>query len=388
MSIKIPLTRPYTGDQEKTIVAAAVESGWLTQGFQVTEFEHAVAEYLRVDHAIAVSHCTAALHLALLLHGIGAGHEVLVPSYTWITTANVVRLVGATPVFVDIDLATFNITPRTIESVVTPRSTAIMPVHQFGLPVDMDGIEDVARRSGLIVIEDAACALGSCYRGRRIGSLEHAACFSFHPRKVVTTGEGGMLVTNNAEMAARARVLRNHGASASDLVKHRAGSVDALEAEQFHEVGYNYRMTDLQGGLGRAQMRRLDEILALRRMRAERYSMAFRKMSHVIPPHVPDYASPNWQSYVVRISDDCPVGRDVVAQRLLDAGIACRPGYMACHTQPAYRNLYPELSLPNTEKALTSVIILPLYPQMTDEEQDYVIKQMVNAVEAGERWRL
>lgn len=379
--MKVPLTRPCTGEEEKAALAEVIESGWLTQGSRVTDFENAVAERLGVRHAIATSNCTTALHVALLLHGIGKDDEVIVPSYTWIATANVVRMVGATPVFADIDLNTFNVAPETVEPLITPRTRAIMPVHQFGLPADLGGIAEVAHRRDLVVIEDAACALGSAYRSRHVGSLGNTTCFSFHPRKAVTTGEGGMLVTDDDGLAARARVLINHGASVSDLAKHKAGTVEALLAEEFHEVGYNYRLTNLQGALGAVQMKHLDEIVGKRRMRAERYSTIFAEMPHIIPPTVPDYSTPCWQSYAIRVAGDAPVSRNTVAQRLLDAGIACRPGYMACHAQRVYRQLYPELRLPNTERALETVIILPLYPQMTDAEQEYVIECVLSSVD-------
>jgi dTDP-4-amino-4,6-dideoxygalactose transaminase len=382
--INVPLTRPYTGNKEQTELAAVIESGWLTQGPRVRDFENAVAEFIGARHAVACSNCTTALHLALLLHDVGPGDEVIVPSYTWIATANVVRMVGATPVFADIDLSTFNVTPQTVEAAITPRTRVILPVHQFGLPANIEGIVEVAQQHKLVVIEDAACAIGSRYNDRPIGSSGNLACFSFHPRKLITTGEGGMLVTDETKLAERARVLLNHGASVSDLIKHKSGTVEALLAEEFHEVGYNYRMTNLQGAIGVAQMERLDEILALRQMRAEQYSEVFSKMPYVIPPYVPDYATPNWQSYAIRISDDCPSERDVVTQRLLDIGIACRPAYMACHHQPAYKDSYPDIRLPYTEMALSSVIILPLYPQMTDEEQTYVIEAILKIVAGDE----
>jgi len=380
-SIKVPLTRPYTGDEEKEALGTVIESGWLTQGTLVTAFENAVAEYLSVRHAVACCNCTTAMYIALLLNKIGPGDEVIVPSYTWIATANVVRMVGAKPIFADIDLSTFNITTQTVEAAITSRTKVIMPVHQFGLPVDMDGIMEIAQRHKLIVIEDAACAIGSVYKDSPIGGLGNMTCFSFHPRKVITTGEGGMLTTDDSRLAARARVLLNHGASISDVAKHKVNTVEALLAEEFQEVGYNYRMTNLQGALGVAQMKRLDKILELRQQRAEKYSKTFKDTPYIFQPYAPDYATPNWQSYVIRVSDDCPVERDVLTQHLLDAGISCRPAYMACHVQPVYRKLYLDLYLPNTEKALNSVIILPLYPQMTDEEQEYVIEMISKAID-------
>jgi perosamine synthetase len=379
--MKVPVTKPWTGKEEIELVSEVIQSGWLTQGSKVTEFENAVARYVAARHAVANSNCTTSLHLALLLNGIRPGDEVIVPSYTWIATPNSVRMVEATPVFADIDLSTFNVTAATIEAVISPRTRAIILVHQFGLPADVDSIVQVARKNKLLLIEDAACAMGSRYKEKLVGGLGNDTCFSFHPRKVISTGEGGMLVTESNEIAARARILLNHGASVSDLHKHRAGSVQALLSEEFEEFGYNYRMTNLQGALGVAQMQRLGEIIKRRRLRAERYSNAFSDISSIIPAQIPDYATTNWQSYAIRISDACKVERNMIAQRLLDAGIACRPAYMACHVQPAYRRMYPDLVLPNTETALGSVIILPLYPQMTDEEQDHVIRELELAIE-------
>ncbi len=354
----------------------------------MNEFENLVADYVGAKYAIAFTSCTTALHAAMLLLEIGPGDEVIVPSYTWITTPNVVRFVGGTPVFVDIDIKTFNIDPDRIEDYLKNRQKtgnlvpkAIMPVHQFGLPADMDAIQFIADKYNLHVIEDAAGALGSIYNGKTIGSISSLACFSFHPRKLITTGEGGMIVTNNEEITEKARILRNHGASIADLAKHKANTVTILRSEEFNEIGYNYRLTDIQAAVGIEQMKRLDYILSKRRTLAERYTKSFNDIPYIIPPYIPDYAIPNYQSYAIRISDNCPVSADEIAQRLLEAGIACRQGYMACHTEPVYKKLYSNTNLPNTEKALRIVIILPLYPQMSEEEQDYVIEGLTKLID-------
>jgi dTDP-4-amino-4,6-dideoxygalactose transaminase len=371
-SFKVPLTRPYFQGEELQTLSDVLDSEWLTQGSYVTDFEDSVAQYVGVKHAVACTSCTTALHISLLLQGVGPGDEVIVPSYTWIATANVVRMVGAIPVFVDIDLSTFNIAPELIEAAITHFTKAIIPVHQFGLPADMDHISEIALRHGLAVVEDAACALGSQYKGKAIGDLGNLTCLSFHPRKVITTGEGGMLLTDDSDISQRARVLINHGGSVSNIAKHKAGTVEALLAEEFSEVGFNYRMTNLQGAFGTAQVKALNDILVARRKLVELYNEAFSKIPYIITPEVPGYAQHNWQTYAIRVAQNSPINRDALAQHLLDAGISCRPAYIACHMQPVYRSLFPDLSLPNTERALKEVLILPLYPQMTDKEQDYV----------------
>ncbi len=376
--MKVPLTRPDVGELEEKLVVEVIRSGWLTQGPRVTEFEQALARTLDVPFAVAFSNCTTALHVALLLHGVGPGDEVIVPSYTFIATANAVRMVGATPVFADIEPETFDVSAKTIEPLLSENTKLIMPVHQFGMPADIDPISALGKEYGLPVVEDAACAMGSRYKGRPVGSSGNVACFSFHPRKVVTTGEGGLLVTTNERFMKKARELVNHGASISDIAKHQANTVEALLGEDYETVGYNYRLSNLQGALGLAQLTRLESGLSARRARARRYQLALSSCRHVSIPHVPEYATPNWQSYAVRVLASSPRSRNEVAQRLLDAGIACRPAYMACHDKTVYRR--EGLRLPHTDQALREVLILPLFPQMTDAEQDYVVAQLVAAV--------
>ena len=265
----IPITKPYLGEEEAQAAAEAIRTGWIAQGPLVARFEEAIAARLGVAHVVATSNCTTSLHVALLCSGVGPGDEVICPSFSFIATANAVLYTGARPVFVDIDPRTYNIDPAAIEAAITPRTKAIIPVDQIGLAADLDAVLEIAERYHLRVIEDAAPALGATYRGRPVGAISPVTCFSFHPRKSITTGEGGAIATNDADLAARARVLRSHGASVSDLARHSATSV-IIEA--YEELGYNYRMTDIQAAIGLEQLKKLDAILVRRRELAERYN--------------------------------------------------------------------------------------------------------------------
>lgn len=377
--MKIPLTRPLADDAEWKAVRKVVESGWWTQGQRVTEFEESVAAYVGSKEAVACSSCTTALHIALLLMRVEPGDEVIVPSYTWITTANVVRMANALPVFADIDPRTFNLDPVDVESRLTNRTKGIIPVHQFGLPADLERLYEIARRHNLWIVEDAACALGSTYKGKPIGSHSDLVCFSFHPRKVISTGEGGMITINRPGLAPLARSLISHGASLSDRAKDAAQEVAKLKQEEFLHVGYNYRLSDLQAAIGVEQMKKLEELLALRARRAQRYNSLLADVPNLALPTIPHGVTFNWESYVVRITDGFPSSMERVAQYLLDKGVSCRPGYMACHVQPVYREIYPDLVLPHTEATLKQAIVLPLYPQMTDTEQDFVVEMLKEA---------
>jgi perosamine synthetase len=373
VAVKIPVARPCFSEDDERAVIQVLRSGWVSQGPKVAEFERRFAEYFGAKHAIAVSSCTTALHLALAVSGIHSGDEVLCPSLSFIATANAIVYVGARPVFVDIDLDTYNIDPARIEKAITPRTKAILVVHQIGLPADIETIMEIAGRRRLKVIEDAACAAGSEYRGKRIGA-PHAelACFSFHPRKVLTTGEGGMITTANQELAARLRRLRQHAMSVSDLARH--GS-DQVITEHYDEVGYNYRMTDLQAAVGVVQLGRLDELVQRRRFLAQRYTEKLSRVPWLIPPCETEHTRHNYQSYMLRLTADAPVTRDALMEHLLDRGISSRRGIMASHREKPYWN-FADRDLPNTNLVADTAIILPVFHEMTDEQQEHVINSI------------
>jgi dTDP-4-amino-4,6-dideoxygalactose transaminase len=309
--------------------------------------------------------------MALVAAGILSGDEVLCPSLSFIATANAIKYAGAEPIFVDIDPVTFNIDPARIESAITSRTKAILVVHQIGLPCVLDEISEIASRHGLIVIEDAACAIGSEYKGQRIGHPHSLmACFSFHPRKILTTGEGGMITTRDSGMAAGLRRMRQHAMNVSDLARHSANTV---VFESYDEVGYNYRMTDLQAALGIVQLERLPEMLERRRALALRYSQRLAHIPWLITPSEPPECRHNFQSYMVRLREDAPVSRDELMQELLTRGVSSRRGIMAIHRERPYREAKWEALLPMTNLVTDTAIVLPLFFEMSEEEQDYVI---------------
>jgi len=371
--VKIPITKPFiTKDEEKEVVRV-LRSGWLAQGPKAEKFEEKVSGSVGSKYAVAFNSCTSALHTALILSGVGAGDEVIVPSFSFIATANSVLHAGAKPVFVDIDEKTYNIAPEKIEKAITKRTKVIMPVHQLGLPSDMDAILKIAGKHNLKVIEDAACAIGSRYKGRKIGSISKISCFSFHPRKVITTGEGGILATNSKSTRDKAKIIRSHGASISDLARH---SANKILFEKYSLLGYNYRMSDLSAAVGLVQLKKLSFILCMRRKLAERYSNKLGKIYCLDVPYVPGYAEPNFQSYIVRLKKNSPKSQKQVIQEMQNRGIATRPGVMAIHLEPFYRKKIGQISLPITEECARTTILLPLFPKMSIKEQDFVIENL------------
>ena len=383
----IPVAKPYLGDEEVAAASEAILSGWVTQGPQVAAFEREFARTVGAAHACAVSNCTTALHLALHTLGVGPGDQVITVSHSFIATANAIRYCGATPVFVDIDPQTYNLDPDLLEQAITPRTKVILPVHQIGLPCDMQSIMRVAKRHGLPVVEDAACAIGSELlwdrRWERVGQPHGTiACFSFHPRKILTTGDGGMLTTNDSSIDRKFRLLRQHAMSVADTVRHSARSVIF---EEYPEVGFNYRMTDIQAAVGRAQLRRLPDLLARRRELANRYTEELQRIAGLRAPTVPAYAHPNYQSYAVHVEADFPLSRDELMQSFLDRDISTRRGIMNSHQEAAYADQGPYY-LPASEAARDDVILLPLYHTMTAGEQEMIIdhlKSVANARKAG-----
>jgi len=371
--LTVPITKPSLTEEEARAPFESIRSGWVTQGPKVAEFERAVAAYTGAKHGIATTSCTTGLHLALASTGIGPGDEVICPSFTFIASANAILYTGATVVFCEVDPRTFNIDAEDAERRITKKTKAIMPVDQIGLACDIDAINDIGKRHGIDVVEDAAPAIGESYKGRKVGSNAHSTVFSFHPRKVITTGEGGMITTDDDALADRARKLRAHGMSVSDLDRHKA---DRVIIEEYRELGFNYRMTDIQASIGLVQLRRLDELLRLRRERADRYNRELPEITGIEIPYVPDYAEHTYQSYCLSLSKDCRLDREDLMTNLLRRGIATRRGVMASHLERTYTGRNGTVSLPVTEEATRTTMLIPLYATMTAEEQSHVIDSL------------
>jgi dTDP-4-amino-4,6-dideoxygalactose transaminase len=365
----IPVMRPWLGEEEAQAAAATVASGWVAQGPRVAEFEKAFASAIGIGHAVAVSSCTAALHLALVAAGIGPGDEVVVPSLSFIATANAVRYVEGRPVFADVEAATLNLTPETVEQVLTDRTRAVILVDQAGAPSDLDAMRKLCDPRGIAIVEDAACAAGAEYRGHPVGAGADLAAFSFHPRKLLTTGEGGMIVTPDGEVAARLRRLREHGMDMSAAQRH-ASKQPVIE--HYLETGYNYRMTDIQAAVGLVQLGKLGRMVERRRELAARYRRALSAVPGLETITDPAYGRTNYQSFWVLLPDDYPLSRDELLQTLADAGISARRGIMAAHREPAYAD-HPHGDLPVTEHVTDRSLILPLFHEMTTQQQDAVL---------------
>lgn len=367
---RINVMLPYLGEREIDAVTQVLQSGWVAQGPKVAAFESAFATAMQAEHAVAVSSCTTALQLALVVAEIGPGDEVIVPSFSFIATTNAVVYVGAQPVFADVDRVTGNLTAETVSAALTDKTHAVIVVDQGGVPVDLDSIRAVCDPRGITVIEDAACGSGSTYKGRPVGAGAEIAAWSFHPRKIITTGEGGMITTSRQDWADRARRLREHAMSVSAADRH--ASVLA-PAESYVEVGYNFRMTDLQAAVGIVQLERLHEIVARRREIAATYAKHIRETPELRAVADPEWGTCNFQSFWVEVAPSSPLTRDELLIRLAEAEISARRGIMSSHRQPPYAQLATPGSLPVTEHLTDNTLILPVFHQMSESEQSRVI---------------
>ena len=378
----IPVARPWMGEEEAAAARRAILSGWVTQGPEVAAFEREFAATVGAPFACATSSCTTALHVALVALGVGSGDEVVTVSHSFIATSNAIRYCGATPVFVDVDPVTFNIDPALVEAALTPKTKAIVAVHQLGMPCDLASLVSISKRRDVPLIEDAACAIGSEieWQGswQRIGRPHgDVACFSFHPRKLLSTGDGGMLTTSRADLDRTFRLLRQHGMSVPDAVRH---SSDRITFEDYPVVGFNYRMTDIQAAIGREQLRRLPVIVSRRRELAQRYVERLQLLERVTVPREPKGARTNWQSYAIRLDDD--IDQRTLMQKLLDSGIATRRGVMNAHREAAYPagSWRAGSGLRESERAQERAVVLPLYHQLTEEDQDRVVATLASVI--------
>jgi perosamine synthetase len=365
----IPVMRPWLGPEEAAAVEEVMASGWVAQGPRATAFENALAAKVGAPHAIATSSCTGALHLALAALDVGPGDEVIAPSLSFIATANVIRYAGASPVFADVDPDTQNISATAIAGALSARTKAVIIVHQGGVPADIGAIRQVCEPLKIAIVEDAACALGSTYQGVPIGSHSDFVAYSFHPRKVITTGEGGMLVTRRTELVGRIRRLRDHGMSISAAQRHQSRTPII---EQYLETGFNYRISDIQAAVGIVQLGRLDAIVARRRQLALRYQRRLAGVPGLSVVSDPRYGTTNFQSFWITLPEDFPIARDDLMSTMMQCGISPRRGFMASHLEPAYAGA-SRGKLPVTERLTRQSIILPLFHHLTETEQDQVI---------------
>ncbi len=377
----IPITRLSVGTLEAEAAAEAIRSGWIAQGKRTERFETLVAEFVGARHGIATNSCTTGLHLALVAAGVKPGDEVICPSFSFIATANAILYAGATPVFVDIDRQTFNLDPELVEDSITPRTTAILPVSQIGLAVDLPAVLEIARRHRLKVVEDAAPSLGASIRGKRLGSLSDFTCFSFDARKILTTGEGGMITTDDDAAAERLRALRAHAASVSMLARHTSSGV---VLEGYPELGYNYKLTDIQAAIGIVQMGKVDEIIAERRRLAERYATLLAGEDRIELPFEPEGYVHVYQSYCIRLREER--SQVAIMESMAKKEVASRR-IIAIHLEPYFREMIPGLCLPETDDATRQTLLLPMFVGLTDAEQEVVVEALIHALDEYDRTR-
>lgn len=369
----IPIAKPFLTKDEAQSAYDTILTGWVTQGPRVEEFEKKFCEYTGAKFAVAVSNCTTALHLTMIVAGIKNDDEVICPSMSYVATANCIKYVRAKPVFAEVNPLTYNIDVKHAEKLITENTKAILIVHQIGMPADIDAFKLLCEKYNLKLIEDAACAVGSSYKGKKIGSHSELVCFSFHPRKVITTGDGGMITTSNEEYYKRLKLLRQHAMSVNDRVRHQSNKIIF---EDHLEVGYNYRMTDIQAAVGIKQLEKLDWIIEERRKIALKYIEELKNIDCIRLPIEEKGYFTNYQSYSIYLKENCPVSRNDLMQKLMDAGISSRRGVMTSHRETAYKDEYKNVKLPVSEDTCDRSIIIPVFVPMKEEDIGYIISSL------------
>jgi perosamine synthetase len=375
---QIPLMRPWLEEKEWEVIKDVILSGWVSQGPKVKEFEDKVADFVGAKYAVATNACTSAIHLGLRIQGVNYGDDVIVANTTCMANVNAIKMAGANPVFVDIDEETYNIDPGLIAKAITNKTKAILTIDQIGLASDLDSIKLVAKQHGLAIVDDAATALGGKYKGAYLGNHDLVTTFSFHPRKMITTGEGGMLLTNNIDIAEEARVLRATGASVSDLDRHKA---KGIILQKYYDCGYNYRMTDLQAAIGIVQMGRLPEILKERKRQADYFNQCFKDVKNISIPLVPEYADHAYSSYLVKISKEVNISIEDILVKMANKKISCRYGIMPLHREPYFQNKYNDSMFPVSCEIAKRTFFIPIFPGLKDEEMEYIVdsvKEILN----------
>jgi perosamine synthetase len=372
----IPIAKPYVTNDEAKAAHDTVLTGWISQGPKVAEFEKLFSEYTGSKYAVAVSNCTTGLHLSMIVSGVSEGDEVICPSMSYVATANCIKYVGAIPVFAEVN-EKYNLDINDVINKITSKTKAILLVHQIGMPADIESFRKLCDQKKLCLIEDSACAIGSSYKNQKIGSNSELSCFSFHPRKVISTGEGGMITTNNESYYNKLKLLRQHGMSINDLVRHKSKKV---VFEDHVILGYNYRMTDIQASIGIKQLEKLDWIVEERRKIAHSYNESFKDINCIRIPIEEDGYFSNYQSYSVYLKENCKISRNELMSKLLALGIATRKGIMTSHRETAYKLDYSKISLPNTEKFCDNSILLPLYVPMSSDDLKFVISNFLKFI--------
>jgi perosamine synthetase len=375
---QIPLMKPWIEEEEWISLKEVLLSGWISQGPKVKEFEEEVCAFLGSKYAVATNACTSAMHLALEIAGVEYGDEVIVPNTTCMANVNAIKMAGAKPVFVDIDRRTFNLDPKLIQDAITSRTKVVLNVDQIGLPNDLDELGAICSRNSLVLIDDAATAFGAKYKGKYLGTHGYMTTFSFHPRKIITTGEGGMLITDNIDFAETARILRATGASVSDLERHKA---KGIILQQYHVSGYNYRLTDIQAAIGLVQLHKVNQMLQQRLRQAEIYNAAFEGNVNFHVPLVPEYATPSWSSYCILLTDECKIEVPEILQKLAEKNISARYGIQPLHREPYFKKFnYTDSKFPESCYVAKKSFFIPIYPGLTESEQNYIIDCLIQIV--------